>query len=289
MPVVRLQPVDELERVLHHRPGRAEADVALVDQQQDGAARAARRWRRCSRCRCRLAPRRRGCRSGARRWPASERIDQLDVLGGEHLARPAVDLDLELRRREVDHLAAVAIEDGDVDRQHLDAGAEHRWLVGRRCRRRRRAAAGAGVCGVCGAWACERRGDGERQRGRLRRELGFMIDAPVQVVAAAGVSRGAAEPAAPPAPSPASIMTGARGGAHGRSRAVRYDRRSCPRATCSSWGPARPDWPPPSPAAITASTTRCSNRARSWTPSPGFPPTWCSSPRPSCSRSAACR
>ena len=56
--------------------------------------------------------------------------------------------------------------------------------------------------------------------------------------------------------------------------------------TCSSSVAARPGWPPPSRPPSPTSTTSCSRRACSSTRSCTIRPTWCSSPRRSCSRSA---
>ncbi len=196
--VVRLQPVDELQGVLHHRPGRAEADVALVDQQQDGAAR-------------RLAGGAVGRDAGVDGGRGGAVVARRAALAGQHRVE-------QLRcTRRVTTLRGLP-STSTWNSAGVRSGT---WRPSRSstvtsigststpvrntggCSARRpapgpRAAAPGPAARRLRRWACERRGDGERRRRRRRRGLGFMIELPC------GRRRGRRqprrpEPAAPPA------------------------------------------------------------------------------------------
>ena len=70
-----------------------------------------------------------GTTTFCRRADHSQRIGGANVFGGSDLPAIAVDFDLEVRGREIGHLAPVRIERGDVNGDELDAGAEN-WVVG---------------------------------------------------------------------------------------------------------------------------------------------------------------
>ena len=164
----------------------------------------------------------------------------------------AVDFDLELRGGEVGDLPAVVVERGDVDGHQLDAGAKH-------------GAAGAGW--GLGAW-------GLAGLGRLRGSaMQIQRDDRGQPAHARDLTPAARQAQAPSPKSQARLQSS------GYACSRRHHRRRRPvRAS-----------PPPLPPSISISTTSSSSKARSSTRSRGFPSTWCSSPRRSCSKSAACR
>ena len=119
--ILRGERVDELLRAVHHLPAGARPDVALVDQDHEQAP-----------ARCAL-----DVRGGIRfvgdadlgaTADHAERIGQPRMLGRHHLPAIAVDLHLEVGRREIGDLAAVAVNRRYVDGEELDAGAEDRLL-----------------------------------------------------------------------------------------------------------------------------------------------------------------
>ena len=118
--VERTQSIQESGRGRQDGSRGAEADVALVDHQEDLAAtggadvgRELRLHRLCGRAARVL------------------RVDP-EVLRRHDPSRLTVDLDSELRCAQVGDRPAAVVEDGDVHGEHLDAGAEGRALCGLR-------------------------------------------------------------------------------------------------------------------------------------------------------------
>ena len=110
--VGRTEAIEELRRRRQQRPCAPEPDVALIDRDDDLPAVG---WLEVGGVQ-RL--------EGIGRFPPRGFDVDLQVLGGHDPPRLAVNLDDEIGRQEVLDRHSLGVDHGDVDRNHVDAGAE---------------------------------------------------------------------------------------------------------------------------------------------------------------------